>query len=496
MQEIREIIGVLGRSEGELLKEIELVLASRGREVLIFSLFCDVRDGVYRTDDEAARGLYERDGSYPAYQTLKSRLRSLLLDYLFRVKPDEGMAGEFTRCEHEARSLAHQGFVLVRADARSTGVKILKKALKIAQKYQITDVELFCLNLLREDAIAQGDMKLFRSYDIIEPIYRKRCEDSATVCYGEMVLGMDWRDREERLSDDPAYREIIEFDGDSRLVQYYRYNEYILERQRQRNHREVSNLCSLAIAYYRQHSHFQTNATMTFLYLSQATAQFHLWQSADALTSISEAEKYVRPGSRNYHTVQILKALCLLHTGKTLEFAEVCRGVVTTLLSSKNPGDYSDEEQIWAVLWGYASWLMPELFGVDPVFDEPGVTTSGQKEGAGAAWLVLAILQLATANRGGHTGDHTDNCQEYLRNIIGTIENYMKRYLREPECSRTRAFLRLVVIWIRQGFCILSTTRKAAKYILLIESRSAPADNLEVLPYDWCWKKIVDCYTE
>lgn len=164
MDSIAEIIKIVTKRR---IKKVELFdESSRNKNSNYFKLFEGIHQGTYKSDEEAAKDLYDCDPSEKKYLILKTRLKQKMLNTLFFVDFDDPDISLQTAEKYENEKLLFSSRVILEYEPENkVALGNIEKILRKAQEMSLYELEATCARIMRKHYCDIGKYKDFERYD-------------------------------------------------------------------------------------------------------------------------------------------------------------------------------------------------------------------------------------------------------------------------------------------------------------------------------------------
>lgn len=162
----------------ELSELIQIVTKSRTRKTTNFNernekvennveykLYTRVRDGIYKTDFEAAKNIYSTTPDNKTYLMLKTRVKRKLYESLFYLNPKALRYSDSKTAYYRINKYLLSAKIMLMNGALESGFNFMKRIIVGAQKYNFTEVSLQCAESLRQYYAQTGNEREVHKYD-------------------------------------------------------------------------------------------------------------------------------------------------------------------------------------------------------------------------------------------------------------------------------------------------------------------------------------------
>ncbi|MFD1188911.1 hypothetical protein, partial [Pontibacter rugosus] len=155
-------------------------------------LFKLLQNNEVKTDKEASLVLYGTAELSSSFRMLKSRFQKKLFNHLHLVRFDSDLSINFNRAEHKCLTLLTEAHVLWMASENKLAVKVLLKAIKIADEHGITTMKVKALEQLRKIHIDASNSLGFEETEwLLQEAYQlERDEREAESLYSIIIISV------------------------------------------------------------------------------------------------------------------------------------------------------------------------------------------------------------------------------------------------------------------------------------------------------------------
>ncbi len=497
MQRLREIIRVVGRRR---LKKIEVFndSSSANRKNAYNRFYHGVKDGTFKTDEEAARALCDTDPSDKKYLMLKSRVRNRLLNTLFFL--DNPSGSDYQQALLQCNRNYMAAMTLLVNGARGAGESLLRSTLVQAEKFEITDVMLNCLRQLRYAAAFAGRVAEFevlrKRFDEVQALYRAEC--LVEEYYQILVLPFSKSDsnRPEMVQIAKSYIAHVQ----SEMEHHSSYNLElgifrltVVAGQISKDFELLLQACNKFAACLAKTKHMSSNIRYGEMAIYRMVAYLNLGRYDEGNAAAAIGVQYFTEGSPNWVVFLDLYFLLCMHTGNYLQASEIYHKVTSHPdFVSVDPS----RQEKWRIFEAFLRYMLngridatsgevaENQFKLMKFLNDVPIY-SKDKRGLNIAIIILQVLFLL---------DRRD-----FDGIIAKAEAlkvYCSRYLKEDENYRSNCFLKMVLLMEKKSFNYEGTTKITERYYNLLQAsrlnyQHGSSNSLEIIPYEQLWETIL-----
>jgi hypothetical protein len=390
--------------------------------------------------------------------------------------------------------------ILARLGARNSAIKMAQSGLRYSQKFHLTPNTIEYLFSLRNYSSFFGNEKDYDEYDRQLKISLKT--------YEAECIAQEYNDRltikfARSSAEQPDMQEIVEgwciellkirehYDSFNINYNYYRLQSQSYQISQQ--YQAAVDICNEAEKYLEAHPHLTFPARFGEFALQKLSCYLNLKEYEKGKESVTRCSEIYAAGTNNWFIFMELNFYLAMHTEHFQE-AELVFDEVT--LHPRFAFQPEHKKESWKLLELYMRFAlisenkeMP-LTQTSAQFDlkkflRAVPSYKGDKRGYNVAILILHILYLLDNNDFG--------------NIIGRMDalrTYRTRYLRATSNKQSALFFRMLQIMETNHFSYEVTKQKAQRYYDKMIGMSAEyteiQDGLQVLPFDWLWRKILE----
>lgn len=498
MQKLQEIVRIVGRKR---LKRIEIFNDGQAsnRGSLYYKLYRGIKDGKFKTDEDAARELFGCEPSDKKYLMLKSRVKARLINSLFFL---ENSNSRYQQALYKTNRNFVAAKILLLNGAKRTGVAMLRSTLHEAEKFGITEVAVDCLRDLRYHSGFLGQENDFHKYNKRFKELQKtlQAEIRAEELYSLFSLHFanTFSMKTELAGQVSEYLEEIKdlqakYDSLTLTLQFYRLK--VLVNQVTHNFEEVIETTQAARNFLHENEHFAMKVRHgEFAYYEMVT-HMHMGNYREGTQLANSSLHLFRDGSINWVIFQEYHFLLCMHTSNYHKAVEVFNTVVNHKRFNLLP---ENRKEKWRIFEGFLKYMTGSTessgentqsatnrFNIWKFLNEVPIY-SKDKRGLNIAIIILQVLFLL---------DRQD--YDGIISRAEALKVYCSRYLKQDENYRSNCFLKMVLIMEKKDFDKEETAKIAEKYFDKLRSaktnyQSGNLATLEVIPYEQLWYTILD----
>lgn len=480
-----ELPGILGPRNSKLQQFYDLIL-----------------DGRFKEDEDASLFFYAKEKLDPAYQKLRKTLKDRLTNLLFLIDLDAPAYTDRQKAYYECYKEWAAAKILYGKNARTAANSLSRKILKIARKYEFTELRLdICHNLRLYYGTIEGDVKMFQQYneEFNAAVQLWLEENKAEELYILLIIGFinsksTKKDFQEtaRVYHQQLIPALEKFDSHQlhfygRLIEvaiYTSVNDYL----------NTLNVCNAAIAFFEQ-KEFTANTALNVFQYEKLICYLQLRQFNEAITTADLCLNYLEEGTFNWFKLYELYFLVYMHSTRYAEAAERLKTALEHPSFDKLPENI---QETWKIFEAYTFFLetigllenngqegpLHKNFRMTKFLNEMRVF-SKDKQGMNIPILMLEILMAIGKKQ-----------YSELIDRLEAIDKYRRRYLNGTETERTNLFLKMLLQLPKNGFqkdSIVLKTQDCLKALNVLPIEIAnQAHEIEIIPYEKLWQIVLN----
>lgn len=454
-------------------------------------LYNGVLSGIYKTDEEAAKGMYDSDIYDQRFRMLKSRLRHKLYDLLFHMEFNDGRFKIATQHHLECKEYIYKANILFTSGEYSMAEKQINKAIAIAEPAEFTSILIEGYELLRVmhsnnckptdfDEVVEklkvlrkvynveqyADDVFFRNSMLLKKSVHSRNVNIQTTSDNVMILENLWKDTNSVNIYEKYYRLKIwhcELVGD-----YDRIIDLTLQAEKDLD-RGTINFTRFDVRY---NVYIRTYA---YLCVKNFEAGFK---------SAAEGKDMIENSTRNWFAHMENFFLLYMHSKKYDKAEEIINEVYDNTSLKKVSQSASER---WRLFRAYLNFAVPERQIIKRLTFNDFYTSmtfyNKDKKGYNISLIILEFLHMLGKNKFDVALSKLDN-----------LEKYYYRYLNEPgKNPREKQFFKLIKVLVNAGFDTQVAAENGQKYVekLSQKSKHEPFTDPEIIPYEHLWELML-----
>lgn len=450
-------------------------------------LYNGVLNGIYKTDEEAAKLMYDSDIYDQRFRMLKSRLRHKLYDLLFHVEYNDSRFKISTQHLLECHEYIYKANILFVSGEYAMAEKQINKAFAIAEEAEFTSIMIDGYELLRviyannckptdfDNSIKRLEelRKLYNVEEYANDLFFKnkmllnksihsRKMNVQTTWDNVMILEKLWKDTKSYNIYEHYYRLKLwyhELCGD--------YQEII--RFSQEAEKEVSKMQVNQMRFDVRYNVY----IRTFAYLCEKNFK-------EGFKSAEEGMKMIERTTRNWFAHMENYFLLAMHSQDYDKAADIFAKV------NRNPNLKKVNEaasERWKLFKAYLNFAAPEKKILKRVSFSDFYTSMNfynkDKKGYNISLMILEFLHMLGKDK-----------FDLAMNKLEALEKYYYRHLNEPgKNPREKQFFKMIKVLVTSSFDTVEARKKGEKYLekLIAKDKHEPFTDPEIIPYEHLW---------
>ncbi|MEQ9297533.1 MAG: hypothetical protein RIF33_03170 [Cyclobacteriaceae bacterium] len=492
MQEIRKIIKIITNRADKNGFGLDLDVVTEYPS-LEEQLYLGARDGLFLTDEDAAKGLYDSDPTDHRFRMLKSRLKAKIMNLLPLVDFKESEDNIAWQYEHESENHLSRAKTLLRSAEYDMAEKQLNKAYAISKECEFTNISYEALRLLRlvySERCKPTDY--YATVEAIEEVVKTmEIEEKAENLFSMISMNLRKSLHSKRNTIDEAGKAVKTLEGmakktDSFIVydRYYRLKMFYCELTG-----DFQTIVEMTDDMAQRLENGEVNAIRfdtRYNYFMKTFALLRLKQYDEGLKTASHGMLHFNRSTNNWFSHMENYMLLALHSKSYKLASDLMQRVV------RNPHLESlstRAQDRWKLFGAYLNFLIPgEKVSKAINFDEFFVTMSkDRKDKRGYNTSVLILELLAHLQEG--------NVDRVVDRVDGLLE-YMKLHYSDPgQYAREKQFIKIIKCIPSTGYDAKKAEKKGKKYydkLKELEELEGVFAEIEVLPFQNVWEHIIE----
>lgn len=499
MEELKSLVRTVNRNK---IKEVEVIGKNRTSESLLDKFYDGISKDKFENDDQAAKLLFQNEKNRTEYYNrLKRQLKDRLYNTLFLIDNNTPGYSNLQKAYYSCYKNASAVRILIGKNNRQGAIPLAIKTLKIAQKYEFTDIILSLAKELRlHYGMLIGDKKKF-------DYYRKIVTKYTEIYIGELkaeeyysAINVHFVNSTANKKEVISYAEMLseELLEKSKEISSYWFNFFtfltLITRYEIAN--DFKNLLATsnkAVKYFESKKHLASNRTFFIFQIKTLGGHIKLGQYDEGLIKTKDCIRLTPAGSVNWFT-SLHYLMILSYHSQDLEQA-----YSSYIEASSHPNFkiyFSNLAEQWRIHQAFLYYFIlsknPKQkkaeglgkFRIAKFLNEVPVN-SKDKRGNNITIIILQILFLLQQKKYGAIIDKMESLQTYTH-----------RYLRQDDTFRSNCFIKMLLCLPAASFHKKGVLRKADKYWKKLQSvpleKANQSAEMEIVPYEMLWEFVLE----
>ncbi len=471
----------------------------KGNSSLTRKLYDGIIRGIITNDKEAGEFLYGPNFDQNTYVRTKYRLEEKLINSLFFINLNEPHFTDFQKNYYKCHKDAAAVKFLIGKSAREAGVALAEKTIRLAIKYEFTELILDLGRILKKHfrifnphkekanfyINLVGYHKKVLDYELLAEDFREEISSQFSPSRANQAFQRDKVSKYEIILRD----RIKEFSSYKLLLNYYQIASF--KYRITNNHEEVIRVCQEALHYFEKVTNKNSIGPIA-VFSIDILFSCVISRNYDLGNQIFKKVNQILPeGSINWFSSLEGYILLCFHTKKYLETYEIQKLATNHKKYPVLPKQYSE---IWKVYNAYCHFLiennkltLPEKsnrpFRIGKFLNEVP-QFSKDKKGINISILIIHVLFLLQRKK-----------RDAIVERIEALKQYSYRYLIKDETLRSNCFIKMLAKMVKANFHKNATIRTTKRlHQRLRETPSATkgqSQYLEIVPYEELWDIIL-----
>ncbi len=458
----------------------------------------------FRNDRDAATALYGCSPKDARYRQLKSRFRRRLLNTLFFLDINKAQTSNYDRALYTCHREWAQIMILQQYQAHQSAESLTKSLFTVAQKYNLTDIALNCLRLLREYAAGVGDSKAYTEYNNRAEEYSRiqRAEMQAEELYQQVMidymrtLGID-EETDKRIEQYSNTLLALSEEFSSSTIMLHAYLVWAIRFEMRNDHDTLLEICDRAIqAIESSPDNYPQDKLLNFQ-TKKMLAYLHLQDYNKGQRSAEGVLQGCKEGTEEWLHFMEYYLLLALHTAQYIQALAIFNRAATKTSFRKLDSRLRDRWSLYEAYIHFANSLthvgakVAALRGMKGfqlasfLQDEQGIVPKGK-----VLQLMSIVLQIMFL------------LQKRKLNLVDAqiqkLQYIANRQLKKGVHNRHIQFVRLLQ-QLRKANYDLEELKGTEKYLQRMANTPfryrGLTEQLEIIPYEQLWPLVTTALT-
>jgi hypothetical protein len=457
-------------------------------------LYEGIVDEIFTSEEKAAKHLFNTDPGNRNYRNTKAKLKQKLLNHLYFLDYNKAGYTEFQRAKYESLHLLHQMKILVMEEAGCIAIKKLPQLIKTAKEYELIELALDGLLLLRNEFSLLGKCSSLniseKEINHLKP-FHSALLSSEEIFYDTMaLLNKSFSSGEKVLEQIPD--RINEIEKTARHFQSARLN--ILAKNLKiafykmtNSYVEILNICNELERKYipSDISGIRVDLNYREITFLKIYCLYTLDKIEEGLLYGQKKESLFKEGTDDWFRFKEYQFLISMKGEKFHQAAKIFRIVKI----NKNFGNLDKQiKNRWTIYRTYILFINDTKlikWGFD-IEKFNGTPPKYSKKLAGYSIATL-IVQFMFFLREGNVNK--------VKQIIGQLGPLSSTHLDKRHNYRNSVFIRMLEIVIEKGFEYELIREKCQNYYQKLKEIQIPPDfeqEMEIIPLEILWEYVMN----
>lgn len=458
-------------------------------------------EGKYESEEEAAEDLYGAGPDHGAYRKLKERVEERLSNTLFLIDNNEPNYSDLQKAYYSCYKNASAIKILIGKQNRQGAIPLAVKTLKVAEKYEFTDIVLALTKELRTHyGMIIGNKKKFDYYNKRVKHYTQlyQAEISAEEYCTTLIVHLS-NSTEIKKSliavAENFTKELLDMSVNinSYWFNYFTYVLITIRYEIVNDYKNVIKFCQTAMNYFESRKHLTSNRTLFQFRFRALGGHIKLKQYNIGLHKTQECIKLTLTGSINWYSSLHYLMLFSYHSSN---FDQAYSTFVNATSHPNFKVYFRNLAEQWSIHEAFIFYfLLTKKLNADKneglsrfrlsKFLNEVPTFSKDKRGNNITIIILQILFLLQQRKYGAIIDKMESLQTYTH-----------RYLRQDDTFRSNCFIKMLLCLPAASFYKREVIKRAEKYWTKLQSvpieKANQSADLEIVPYEMLWEFVLE----
>ena len=499
MEDLKELIKIVSKSK---IKKTDVIGFDNGSYSNVQRLYDLIADSKIKSEEAIATYFFpqiEEPLKARYFSNLKGRLHHRLINTLFLIEGTGKLSESegFKAYQKVYRNLAATK-ILLAMGSRNVAIKLARKSLKLALKYEYNSVAYELVGTLRRHySTIEGNLKMYTYYKERGETIKQHLlnENYAEECYSELAVFFASKSSYDLHLKNLAKQFTIELRAieqqhpTSYQFRFLSFLIYAIHLELENDYKEVIKMSDEAIDFFKSHPTIKIPYHTFHFILKKIMALIYLSRHEEAKKRVQEALKIIRPGTRDWFLVLDAATRNAFYAKNyNLAFTYVQLGIEQGNLERQA----SNVVETWRLFQAFLYYLyqlneldqpiesLTSRFRLSRFMNEVP-TYAKDKRGTNITILTLQILILLVEKK------YAD-----ILDRVEPLSAYVNRHLRKNMDYRSNCFLKMLLQIPKGNFNQKLVKRKAKTYhekLLEVPSSSSKQSlETEIIPYETLWE--------
>ena len=461
-------------------------------------LYYGLLTGKFKTDQAAAKSIFNENSTSYNYKNLKRYLRQKMLNTVFFVEPKKSY-GEFNAVYIFCCKNFFIAKILLNLGARVSGIDLCQKVFRRAQEVELTEFLVESSRYLRlHHGSRNGDLKMFEFYHEVFVTQSKilEAERLAEEYYIRITLPLVRTVNVSQENIDNAEKFIQELEPlmeqyQSPVLYFYGYYLKILFAQFINDYQMLIEECQKAISFFELKDYTYANPLRVF-YHNLLVGYTQLKEYQAGKLAAEKSAQLVLSGTHSWYVHKELHLILAFHSKELEEAYKIIEEALNhkkfkllDAVTKEKWSLYKAYIHFFALLGevdvpnkGVLTFRMGRFLNNIPIF-------SKDKRGLNIPILIIQIVFMIIQ-------------KDYNRSIdrFEAIKKYVSRHVNKGDNYRSHYFINMLLALPENSFHKVAVLRRTEDWYKKLLSRPLKVANqgheIEIIPYEDLWAYILD----
>ncbi|MEP7233878.1 MAG: hypothetical protein ABI778_01160 [Ignavibacteriota bacterium] len=506
LEEIRDIVRVIKKYEIAAQKPLSFNMPSSD-ESRISRFYQILLDDIVSSDQEAIKNIYGEQPSLGKYKTLKSYFAVRAINNIAFLDFTGTSLSQHTRAIYKCYKYLFAISVLLALGSRSGAIRLSRKILKLATKYEFHTIIIDLLDRLKTHSFQIGNTKDYDKYQsmlderiniLAIELKIKSLEQRTTIVFAKSLFVED----KIRMDAQIALKEIrfLMQKADTFLGRLSYYRLLYLSDQIEGYPIKSVEACDQAIAFMLENKHMSPPSRFAEFALYKLENYVLARDYENGRAAVKYCEEHINTGMNLWFTVKEYEFLLMM---QTVNFDNAVKIYNDVIRHDRYNTQLEHLREKWDIFGLYVDYLVhsgllnssteqKEIpFRKSNLLRTKRVkqrlvyspTYSKDKRGFNVALLVMNVLILLESNK-----------KDLLIEQTEALSTYRFSYLNQNHCKQSFILFKLIRLMIRNEFDLTKISKKCVDIEKSL--RSAPLvsgellESIQILPPSWVWSRM------
>ncbi len=496
MEDLRELVNLVNKNK---IKNIAIIDQTESPNRL-FKFYELISQNKIETDEQASKRFFGKDPKDYRYRKLKNRLRQHLYNTLFFIDVNSPKFNEQQRAFYQCQKNLMTIRLLLARYGRTSAMKLVRKTITIAEKYELTDILVTLYETQRTHYATHETSRT--KYERAKKNYLHyhdiaKAEKLAESLYEDLSLDIDEGKLNQSTLTQKAENYLAQLNELAISITSYRFNliRFFLALQAARIKTDYEGtllICDEALEFFASKP-FVSNQFLGAFEYNKLTAYIQLGRYHEAENSGQKCLTLFEPDTIRWFNTQEFLYLLYMHTRR---YQSAYRIFLQVRKNKFLKFQYQHKDEIWKIKEAFLYMLVQlgklplhrntalTKFKINKFLNEvPAFST--MKRTSNIPILVVQFVILIVQRK-----------YDKLITTIESLEKYTSRYLRMDSNFRSNCFIKMLIQIPKHHFHKQAVVRHSRRYLQKLQSVPLEIANqpfeIEIIPYEHLWEYILE----